>query len=626
MVTYIYHKQIPNIFYIGAVGYRATAYLRQEYKMNQSPNDPQNSSKDKAGMQLLLQLLPFISPYRKMVFGAVIALIFTAGVSLALGQGIRILIDQGFSAADPALLNQAMLFLGVITLALAGGTFIRFYLVSWLGERVSNDIRMAVFKHLLTLHPHYFEENRSGEINARLTTDTTLLQSIIGSSISMALRNSLTFIGGLAMMLITNLKLALIVLASVPVIIVPMLMYGRRVRSLSRESQDTVAEVGTYAGEIVQNIKVVQGFTRESEETQAFGQEVEKAFTVAKRRILQRSLLIIVAMTLVFSGLSIMLWVGAKDVIQGVITAGELSAFVFYAILVAMAVATISEVYGELQRAAGATERLMDLLSSKPQIKAPAETQSLPNGALPLRFSDVSFAYPSRPNESALDKLDFTIAAGETVAIVGPSGAGKTTVFEMLQRFYDPQQGHISIADIPITELDPQHLRRHLGVVPQQSTLFSSDVWHNIRYGNPKASDDQVYLAAQQANAHTFIEALPAGYNSYLGEQGVRLSGGQRQRITIARAMLKNPSILLLDEATSALDAESEAKVTAALQALMQGRTTLIIAHRLATVMYADRILLMDKGKIIAQGKHETLLASSDLYQRLCKLQFDHEN
>jgi ATP-binding cassette subfamily B protein len=345
---------------------------------------------------------------------------------------------------------------------------------------------------------------------------------------------------------------------------------------------------------------------------------------VAKRRILQRSLLIIVAMTLVFSGLSIMLWVGAKDVIQGVITAGELSAFVFYAILVAMAVATISEVYGELQRAAGATERLMDLLSSKPQIIAPAETQSLPNGALPLCFSDVSFAYPSRPNESALDKLDFTIAAGETVAIVGPSGAGKTTVFEMLQRFYDPQQGHISIADIPITELDPQHLRRHLGVVPQQSTLFSSDVWHNIRYGNPKASDDQVYLAAQQANAHQFIEALPAGYNSYLGEQGVRLSGGQRQRITIARAMLKNPSILLLDEATSALDAESEAKVTAALQALMQGRTTLIIAHRLATVMYADRILLMDKGKIIAQGKHEALLASSDLYQRLCKLQFDH--
>ena len=601
-----------------------TSYPRQEKKMNQSPNDPQNTSKDKAGMQLLVQLLPFISPYRKMVLGAIIALIFTAGVSLALGQGIRILIDQGFSAADPALLNQAMLILGVITLALAGGTFIRFYLVSWLGERVSNDIRMAVFKHLLTLHPYYFEENRSGEINARLTTDTTLLQSIIGSSISMALRNSLTFIGGLAMMLITNLKLALIVLASVPVIIVPMLLYGRRVRSLSRESQDTVAEVGTYAGEIVQNIKVVQGFTRESEETQAFGQEVEKAFTVAKRRILQRSLLIIVAMTLVFSGLSIMLWVGAQDVIQGVITAGELSAFVFYAILVAMAVATISEVYGELQRAAGATERLMELLSSKPEILAPLQPKILPEGALPLRFTSVSFAYPSRPEQSALEQLDFSIEAGETVAIVGPSGAGKSTVFEMLQRFYDPQHGQIFIADTPITELDPQYLRRQMGVVPQQSTLFSSDVWHNIRYGNPEASAQQVYMAAQQANAHQFIEALPAGYGSYLGEQGVRLSGGQRQRITIARAMLKNPSILLLDEATSALDAESEAKVTAALQQLMQGRTTLIIAHRLATVMHADRILLMDKGRIIAQGKHDELLASSELYQRLCKLQFDH--
>jgi ATP-binding cassette subfamily B protein len=592
--------------------------------MANTMSDKQDSHNDKAGMQLLLQLLPFIKPYRKMVVGAIIALIFTAGVSLALGQGIRILVDQGFGATDPALLDQAMLILATITLALAGGTFVRFYLVSWLGERVSNDMRIAVFKHLLTLHPNYFEENRSGEINARLTTDTTLLQSIIGSSISMALRNSLTFVGGLVMMLVTNLKLALIVLASVPLIVLPMLMYGRRVRSLSRQSQDTVAEVGTYAGEIVQHIKVVQGFTRETEETQAFGLEVEKAFSVAKRRILQRSLLIIIAMALVFTGLSTMLWVGARDVSQGVITSGELSAFVFYAIMVAMAVATISEVYGELQRAAGATERLLELLSSEPQINAPAQAQNLPEGPLPLRFEKVNFAYPSRPNQSALQQLDFSIAAGETVAIVGASGAGKTTVFEMLQRFYDPQQGQIKVADIPITQLTPQHLRSHLGVVPQQPTLFSSDVWHNIRYGNPSASDAQVHMAAKQANAHKFIMALPAGYDSYLGEQGVRLSGGQRQRIAIARAILKNPAILLLDEATSALDAESEAKVTTALQELMQGRTTLIIAHRLATVMHADRILLMDAGHIIAQGKHEQLLASSDLYRRLCKLQFDY--
>ena len=581
-------------------------------------------SSEKAGMQLLVQLLPFIKPYRKMVFGAILALIFTAGVSLALGQGIRILVDQGFDSADPALLNQAMVILASITVALAFGTFIRFYLVSWLGERVSNDIRLAVFKHLLTLHPHYFEENRSGEINARLTTDTTLLQSIIGSSISMALRNTLTFAGGLVMMLVTNLKLALIVLASVPLIVLPMMMYGRRVRSLSRQSQDTVAEVGTYAGEIVQNIKVVQGFTRETEEALAFSGEVEKAFNVAKKRILQRSLLIIIAMTLVFTGLSTMIWVGAQDVGSGLITSGELSAFVFYAIMVAMAVATISEVYGELQRAAGATERLMDLLSAQPDIAAPATPASLPEGPLPLSFEGVTFAYPSRPDQNALEDLCFTIEAGETVAIVGPSGAGKTTLFEMLQRFYDPQAGQITVADAAITNLSPQHLREHLGVVPQQPTLFSSDVWHNIRYGNPTASDQATQDAARQANAHDFIMRLPEGYNSYLGEQGVRLSGGQRQRVAIARAMLKNPAILLLDEATSALDAESEAKVTAALQELMQGRTTLIIAHRLATVMHADRILLMEEGRIIAQGKHDELLAQSELYQRLCKLQFDH--
>ena len=591
---------------------------------NSATSNKAKPSSEKAGMQLLMQLLPFIKPYRKMVFGAILALIFTAGVSLALGQGIRLLVDQGFDSADPALLNQAMVILASITVALAFGTFVRFYLVSWLGERVSNDIRLAVFKHLLTLHPHYFEENRSGEINARLTTDTTLLQSIIGSSISMALRNTLTFAGGLVMMLVTNLKLALIVLASVPLIVLPMMMYGRRVRSLSRQSQDTVAEVGTYAGEIVQNIKVVQGFTRETEEALAFSGEVEKAFNVAKKRILQRSLLIIIAMTLVFTGLSTMIWVGAQDVGSGLITSGELSAFVFYAIMVAMAVATISEVYGELQRAAGATERLMDLLSAQPDIAAPAAPANLPDGPLPLSFEGITFAYPSRPDQSALEDLSFTIEAGETVAIVGPSGAGKTTLFEMLQRFYDPQAGQIKVAGAAITDLSPQNLREHLGVVPQQPTLFSSDVWHNIRYGNPSASNAATQDAARQANAHDFIMRLPESYNSYLGEQGVRLSGGQRQRVAIARAMLKNPAILLLDEATSALDAESEAKVTAALQELMQGRTTLIIAHRLATVMHADRILLMEAGRIIAQGKHDELLKQSELYQRLCKLQFDH--
>ena len=575
-------------------------------------------------LRLLMRLLPFIAPYKKMVLGAALALIVTAGVSLALGQGIRILIDQGFDSADPSRLNQAMLVLAVITFLMAAGTFTRFYLVSWLGERVSNDVRLAVFNHLLTLDPYYFEVNRSGEINARLTTDTTLLQSIIGSSISMALRSSLTFVGGLVMMLITNPKLALIVLASVPLVIFPMILYGRRVRKLSRLSQDRVADIGTYAGEIVQNIKVVQSFTREAEETKAFGKEVEKAFNVAKKRILQRSILIVVAITLVFTGLSSMIWVGAQDVASGHISSGELAAFVFYALMVAMAVATISEVYGELQRAAGATERLLELLSEEAEISSPELPVPLTNGPLALSFEDVSFSYPSRPDQTALENISFSVSAGETVAIVGPSGAGKSTLFELLQRFYDPKNGSIEVAGHNIKQLKPQDLRSHLGLVPQQPTLFSADVAHNIRYGDPSASQEQVEKAAEKAYADEFIDRLPEGYSSYLGEQGVRLSGGQRQRIAIARAMLKNPSILLLDEATSALDANSEHKVQAALQELMQGRTTLIIAHRLATVMHADRIMVFNEGKLEAQGQHEDLIATSPLYKRLSELQFNH--
>jgi ATP-binding cassette subfamily B protein len=579
---------------------------------------------NKQDLRLLMRLLPFIAPYKKMVLGAALALIITAGVSLAMGQGIRLLVDQGFNSSDPSLLNQAMIILAVITFLMAAGTFTRFYLVSWLGERVSNDVRLAVFNHLLTLDPYYFEVNRSGEINARLTTDTTLLQSIIGSSISMALRNSLTFVGGLVMMLITNPKLALIVLTSVPLVIFPMILYGRRIRKLSRLSQDRVADIGTYAGEIVQNIKIVQSFTREAEETKAFGKEVEKAFNVAKKRILQRSILIVVAMTLVFTGLSSMIWVGAQDVASGLITSGELAAFIFYALMVAMAVATISEVYGELQRAAGATERLLELLSEEADISAPEAAIPLPNGPLALSFDKVSFNYPSRPDQAALENISFNVAAGETVAIVGPSGAGKSTLFELLQRFYDPKSGDINVAGHNIKQLKPQDLRSHLGLVPQQPTLFSADVAHNIRYGDPSASQEKVEQAAQKAYADEFIAKLPEGYASYLGEQGVRLSGGQKQRIAIARAMLKDPSILLLDEATSALDANSEHKVQAALQELMHGRTTLIIAHRLATVMHADRIMLFNEGKLEAQGTHAELIASSDLYKRLSQLQFNH--
>ena len=592
---------------------------------HQTSNDPTSTTQpDKKDLRLLMRLLPFITPYKKMVLGAAFALIITAGVSLALGQGIRLLIDQGFNSADPSQLNQAMMVLAVITFLMAAGTFTRFYLVSWLGERVSNDVRLAVFNHLLTLDPYYFEVNRSGEINARLTTDTTLLQSIIGSSISMALRSSLTFLGGLVMMLITNPKLALIVLSSVPLIIFPMILYGRRVRKLSRLSQDRVADIGTYAGEIVQNIKVVQSFTHEKEETKAFAQEVEKAFNVAKKRILQRSILIVVAMTLVFTGLSSMIWVGAQDVASGQISSGELAAFVFYALMVAMAVATISEVYGELQRAAGATERLLELLAEKAEIRIPKDPISLANGALSLRFDDVSFSYPSRPEQTALKHISFNVKAGETIAIVGPSGAGKSTLFELLQRFYDPKDGTIEVSGHDIKHLTPKDLRLHLGLVPQQPTLFSADVAHNIGYGDANASHEQIVSAAKNAYANEFIELLPQGYASYLGEQGVRLSGGQRQRVAIARAMLKNPSILLLDEATSALDANSEHKIQAALQKLMQGRTTLIIAHRLATVMHADRIMVFNEGQLEAQGTHAQLLLTSPLYKRLSELQFNH--
>ena len=574
----------------------------------------------KQDLRILLKLSSFIKPYKNIATIAFIALIVTSLSFLLFGQGIKLFIDEGIYTLQ----NSQLIIIAVVLITLVIGTFFRFYFVSWIGERVSNDVRLAVFNHLLTLHPHYFEMNRSGEINARLTTDTTLLQSIFGFSISMALSSVLLFFGGLVMMLITNLKLALIVLITVPVILLPMAIYGRRLRALSRKSQDTVADIGTYAGEIVQNIKVVQSFTREPEESIAFKNEVEKAFSAAKRRIMQSSLLIAAAMILVFTGLGAMIWFGAKDVTNGDISAGELASFVFYAIMVARSVAVISEIYGQLQRAAGATERLLELLSEESQIKPPSQAIDLPGGPLSLNFKNVSFSYPSRPQEKALNEVSFKVDEGETVAIVGLSGSGKTTIFELIQRFYDPSNGSIEVGNVNIINLDPVNLRTNIGVVPQQPTLFSADVSHNISYGDPFANANQIKAAAKEAFALDFIEKLPDGFDSYLGEQGVRLSGGQRQRIAIARAILKDPSILLLDEATSALDANSEQKVQEALKRLMQGRTTLIIAHRLATIMHADRILLIDNGHLVGEGTHQNLLSSSELYKRLCELQFNH--
>jgi len=574
----------------------------------------------KQDLRILLKLSSFIKPYKNIATIAFIALIVTSLSFLLFGQGIKLFIDEGIYTLQ----NSQLIIIAVVLITLVIGTFFRFYFVSWIGERVSNDVRLAVFNHLLTLHPHYFEMNRSGEINARLTTDTTLLQSIFGFSISMALSSVLLFFGGLVMMLITNLKLALIVLITVPIILLPMAIYGRRLRALSRKSQDTVADIGTYAGEIVQNIKVVQSFTREPEESIAFKNEVEKAFNAAKRRIMQSSLLIAAAMILVFTGLGAMIWFGAKDVTNGDISAGELASFVFYAIMVARSVAVISEIYGQLQRAAGATERLLELLSEESQIQPPSQAIDLPGGPLSLNFKNVSFSYPSRPQEKALNEVSFKVDEGETVAIVGLSGSGKTTIFELIQRFYDPFNGSIEVGNVNIINLDPVNLRTNIGVVPQQPTLFSADVSHNISYGDPFANAEQIKAAAKEAFALDFIEKLPDGFDSYLGEQGVRLSGGQRQRIAIARAILKDPSILLLDEATSALDANSEQKVQEALKRLMQGRTTLIIAHRLATIMHADRILLIDNGRLVGEGTHQNLLSSSELYKRLCELQFNH--
>ncbi len=579
--------------------------------------------KSQTKISFVRSLLGFMTPYRPQVLIFLVALLMTAAITLSIGQGLRFVIDRGFVGQSLNGLNFAVTFIMGAAVLMAVGTYVRFYLISWLGERVSADIRTAVFSHIVGLHPSFFETNRSGDIMSRLTADTTLLQSIIGSSFSIALRSVISFFGALIMLVFTNAKLSLIVLIATPVIFLPILYFGRRVRNLSRLSQDSVANVGSYAGEIIQNIRTVQSFTQETLEKKAFGEEVEHAFTVAKKRIRQRSILTAVVILAVFGALCAMLWFGGRDVIVGNMSGGDLGAFIFYATLMALSLASLSEVYGEIQRAIGAAERLMELLNAPVEIFSPIfikeQAESLP---AEIKFSELSFYYPSRPNIAALDTFNLSISEGKVVALVGPSGAGKSSLFGLLQRFYDPQEGGISFGGCDIRELDLTSLRRQIGVVEQQPTLFTGDVMYNIRYGMSDASDDEVIEAAKAAHADEFIRRLPDGYKSDLGEQGVRLSGGQRQRIAIARALLKNPKILLLDEATSALDAESEKKVQLALEKLMVGRTTVIIAHRLSTILHADEIVVMDSGQKIAQGNHEELLKSSSLYARLADLQF----
>ncbi|MFU8763388.1 MAG: ABC transporter transmembrane domain-containing protein [Haliea sp.] len=568
----------------------------------------------------LLAIFRFLLPYRARLLGAGAALVFTAGATLFLGRGIQVLIDEGFGGGTSADLRNAIGVIMVIAGAMAIGTFVRFYLVSWLGERVSADIRKAVFDNIIRLHPGYFETNRSGEIMSRLTTDTTLLQTILGSSLSMALRSSLTLVGGLVLMFITNVKLSLIITAGVPLVLLPILIFGRRVRRLSTQSQDSIASVGSYAGEIIQHIRTVQSYTSEDRESAAFAGEVEQAFAIARRRIRQRALLVCVAILLLFAGMGAMLWSGGQDVISGRMSGGELGAFVFYAIMVGSGFATISEVWGEVQRAAGASERLLELLHTRSDLPDTGAEQDLP--VAELAFRNVTFCYPARPHDAALKNLSIKIAAGKSLALVGPSGGGKSTVFQLLQRFYDPQAGSVEFAGVDIRDLGLHTLRQQLALVPQQPALFTASVRYNIAYGRPDASDEEVAAAAQAAHADEFINRLPQGYDSHLGEQGVRLSGGQRQRIALARAILNNPRVLLLDEATSALDSESEHQVQLALHELMRNRTTVIIAHRLSTILHADLIAVLDKGELVATGTHQSLLQDCPLYARLASLQF----
>ena len=569
---------------------------------------------------LLLQLL---APYRRRVILALVALVVAAGAMLAVGQGLRAVIDRGFAAGDPAWLDRTLAAMVAVILMLALATYVRFYNVSWLGERVTADLRRRVFDHLLTLPPAWFEAGRTGEVITRLTADTTQIENVIGSSLSIALRNALLLVGGLALLFTTSLKLSLLTVAGVPLVVTPIIVFGRRVRTLARASQARVAALGERIDETIHEIRIVQAYGHEAADRRAFGALVEQSFATARQRVANRALLVACVLVLVFGAIAFILWVGGHDVLAGELSAGQLSAFVFYAAIVAGSVGALSEVWGDLQRATGATERLLEILSTRPAIQAPAQARALPEPARgAIDFERVSFRYPSRPDTPALDDFNLRVAPGETVALVGPSGAGKSTVFQLLLRFYDPESGVIRIDGLPLTETDPLALRRRMALVSQEAVIFAASVADNVRYARPDASPAEVHAACAAAFADEFIARLPEGYETDLGERGVRLSGGQRQRIAIARAILADRPILLLDEATSALDAESERMVQTALEGLMRGRTTLVIAHRLATVQQADRIVVLDGGRVVQQGRHADLISAGGLYARLARLQF----
>lgn len=584
---------------------------------------------DQSAWKTLWRLKPFLSPYHTRVMVAAAALLIAAAATLAIPLAFRLLIDQGFSVPDSRVgmgssdVNRVFLTLFAVALVLALATAVRFYCVSWLGDRITADLRKRVFSQVLTQDPVFFETLRTGEVQSRLSSDTTLIQSLIGSSISLGLRNILLFSGALLLMVWSSPKLASIIVGLLIAVVVPILIVGRRVRKLSRDSQDKLADTGALANETLNAMQTVQSYVREDMEARRYGDAADTAFETALRRNRNRSYLTALVITLVFGSIVFVLWLGAQSVMDGRMSPGLLTQFMLYAAIVGGSTGALAEVLGDVQRAAGATERLLELMDATPTItsgKRPL-VQSRTDGAS-ASFQHVDFCYPSRPDSPSLIDVSFELSPGKTIALVGPSGAGKTTVLQLLLRFYDQQSGTITLNDTPINELALGDLRNAIGLVSQESIVFSENVTNNIRYGNPQATDAQVQQAADDAQALEFIEQLPDGFNTYLGERGVRLSGGQRQRLSIARALLKNPPLLLLDEATSALDAESESKVQKALDRAMSGRTTLVIAHRLATIIRADQIIVLDQGKVVDRGTHQQLLANGGLYAKLASMQF----